>query len=220
MSKIIAKISLICWGFVAIFANILILAIAIPQDFLPIASIILGLIISVPIGINIYRIYRRDGFDFGWFFFVRKGFWRVLLGLTGISLLSIGLFAAVFPKLFNELGENYAMAVAKSLVAMFWLALISTFLGWALICFSEAVGYLRLKDFKAAAGSFALGLLWQLFSLLFSYLFLEVINDVFFRLSASVENWTLIFIAVSTIIIGLLMGGYEDLKPLTADEEK
>jgi hypothetical protein len=220
MSKIIAKISLICWGFVAIFANILILAIAIPQDFLPIASIILGLIISVPIGINIYRIYRRDGFDFGWFFFVRKGFWRVLLGLTGISLLSIGLFAAVFPKLFNELGENYAMAVAKSLVAMFWLALISTFLGWALICFSEAVGYLRLKDFKAAAGGFALGLLWQLFSLLFSYLFLEVINDVFFRLSASVENWTLIFIAVSTIIIGLLMGGYEDLKPLTADEEK
>jgi hypothetical protein len=219
MSKIIAKITLICWGFVWIFTNILILAIAIPQNFLPAVSIILGLIISVPIGFNLYRIYRRDGFDFGWFFFVRKGFWRVLLGLTGIFLLLIGLFAAVFPKLFDELGEAHAMTAAKLLVAMFWLALISTFLGWTLICFSEAVGYLRLRDFKGALGSFALGLLWQFFSLFFCYLFFEVINDVFFRLSASAQNWTLIFIAVLTIITGLLMGRSEDLKPLAADEK-
>jgi hypothetical protein len=220
MGKIIAKISLICWGFVVIFTNVLTLAMEIPQKYLAVVSIILGLIISVLIGFNLFRIYRREGFDFGWFFVVRKGYWRVLLALTGIFLLSIGLFAAIFPKLFDELGENYAMTAAKLLVALFWFALISTFLGWALICFSESVGYLRLRNYKGAFGGFVLALVWQLFSLLFSYLFLDVINEVFIKISVFAQNRTLIIITVLTIIIGLLMGRYEDLKPLLADEEK
>ncbi len=220
MGRIIAKISLVCWGFVLIFTSVIIVAVEIPPQFLTIVSITLGLIISAPVGFNLYRIYRREGLDFGWFLVVRKGFWRVLLGLTGLSLFVIGLFAAVFPKRFNELSESGGMAFAKLLVALFWLALISTFLGWALICFSEGVGYWRLRNFKWVFGSFALAILWQLFSLVFSYLFLEVINDVFFRLSALVKIWTLVFIAILTIITGLWMGRYENLNLLSADEEK
>ncbi|MEP6900987.1 MAG: hypothetical protein ABJA66_04505 [Actinomycetota bacterium] len=54
---------------------------------------------------------------------------------------------------------------------------------------------------------------------MFSYLFLDVINDVFFRLSAFAETWTLVFIAILTVISGLWMGKYENLKLLTADED-
>ncbi|MEP6903752.1 MAG: hypothetical protein ABJA66_18660, partial [Actinomycetota bacterium] len=88
-------------GFVLIFTGVIIVAVEIPPKSLAIVSITLGLIISALVGFNIYRIYRQEGLDFGWFLVVRKGFWRVLLGLTGLSLFATGLFAAVFPKQFN-----------------------------------------------------------------------------------------------------------------------
>ncbi len=220
MGRVIAKISLICWGFVLLFTLVITWAVEIPSKYLASVSIILGLIISASVGFNLYRLARRERLDFEWFLSAGKGFWRILLGLTGLFLFSTGLFAAIFPKLFDQLVENGGMTFAKVFVALFWLALISTFLGWALICFSEAVGDWRLRKFKAAVGDFALGMLWQLFSLLFSYLFLDVINDVFLRLSASVRNWTLVSVAVLTMIAGLRMGKYENLKNLAADDQE
>ena len=220
MGRIIAKISLICWGFVVIFTNVIVAVVWIPPKHLAVVSMILGLIITTAVGFDCYRIARKEKLDSEWVLAAGKGFWRVLLILTGLSLFLLGLFAEVFPKLSDQLIENGGMTYAKVFVALFWLALISTFLGWALICFSEAFGYWRLSNFKAAFGGFALAMLWQLFGLLFSYLFLEVVNDVFFRLSASVGNWTLVLIAVFTVIAGLWMGKYEDLKILSGNEKK
>ena len=97
------------------------------------------------------------------------------------------------------------------LVAGFWLALISTFLGWALICFAEMTGYLRLKRFKWAFYAFALGMLWQLFSLAFCHLFLEVLDEIFFAVSATSQNWALAAIGFSTLFLGALIGQHKPL---------
>ena len=119
----------------------------------------------------------------------------------------------------DNLAEKHIMTFAKFLVLLFWIALTSTFLSWELICFSEATAYWRLGKSKSALGSFGLGILWLLFALFFLYLFLEVINDVFFRLSSTTQNWILVSFTVLSPVIGLWSGRYEDLARF-ADEEK
>lgn len=136
----------------------------------------------------------------------------MFLGLSGFLLFVVGIFGIIVPNLAQEFAEKHAMTIAKLLVILFWTALTSTFLGWELICLSEATAYLRLKKIKSAFGSFALGILWLLFALLFLYLFLEVINDVFVGISATLQNWILGIFAILSIISGLFNGRFENLK--------
>lgn len=214
MNKIIAKISSICWGFVVVFVICLISVGAIPENLVGVSSIILGALILALFLYDLRKIYQKEGLDFGWFLTVKKGYWRILAGLVGFCLFLIGLFATIFPTVAHELGERHWLKIASILVIMFWTALTSTFLGWELICLAESIGYWRIGKTKSALGSFALGILWLLFALLFLSLFFDVINDNFFAITAKVQNWILIIFAIFSIVGGLVSGIFEDLSYL------
>ncbi len=218
INRIIAKISLICWGIVGAFVIFFGVVGIIPASGVWIVAALLGGLILAILGYNFYQMSQKEGFDFGWFLVFRKGFWQMILGLAGLCLFVFGMFGVIAPHLADELAEKYVMTFAKMLVILFWTALTSTFFGWELICLSESVAYLRLKKMDSAVGSFALGILWLLFALLFLYLFLEVINDVFYRLSATAQNWILIIFSLLSLLIGLYNGKFEDLNNL--EEEK
>ncbi len=219
MNDILTKFSLICWGFIGVFIACLLVVSLIPADYIVVVSIILGLAILALFVYDLRKIYLNEGFDFGWFLTIRKGYWRILLALVGLGLASVGLFAMIFPNLANELGEKHWLKFAKILVILFWTALTSTFLSWSLVCLSESTAYWRLKKGSKAMGSFGLGILWLLFAVLFLSLFLEVIDDIFFRLSAMAQNWILVLFAILSTAIGLWSGRFEDLEKFRKSEE-
>ena len=219
MNKIIAKISLICWGFVVAFSICLVVAGAIPADYVVFVSIILGALILTFFVYDLRKIYLTEGLDFGWFLTVKKGYWRILVGLVGLVLFFTGLFALIFPTIANELGEKNWLKIASVLVIMFWTALTSTFLGWELICLSESIGYWRIGKIKSGLGSFGLSLVWMLFAILFLSLFLQVISDNFFTISNTIQNRVLIIFAIFSVVLGLLNGKFENLKYLEDEKQ-
>lgn len=218
MSSLVLKFGVICWSFVALFVAFLSLAMLIPNGAILYVSATLGFLILALVGYNLWQIHLREGFDFGWFLTVKKGYWRILPGLFGLILFSIGLFGLIFPEIGNQLGERYAMKVAYLLAILFWMALTSTFLSWSLVCFSEATVYWRLAKAKTAVGSFGLGILWLLLATLFLSLFLDMINENFFNLSAKTQNWILGVFAFLSLVTGVLSGRYEDLKRFAEEE--
>ena len=218
MSHLVLRFGVICWGFVSLFVAFLSLAMIIPNGAILYVSAILGFLILALLGYNLRKIYLREGFDFGWFLTVKKGYWRILGGLVGLILFSFGLFGTIAPDTANQLAEKHWLKVAKFLVILFWTALTSTFLSWQLVCLSQATAYWRVKKRKDAWGSFGLGILWLLFTLLFLSLFLEVINDIFFTLSASAQNWILVIFAVLSLVVGLWNGKFEDLKDFEVEK--
>ena len=56
---------------------------AIPGWAVLYVSTILGAGILALFGLNLRQIHLREGFDFGWFLTVKKGYWRILSGLFG-----------------------------------------------------------------------------------------------------------------------------------------
>lgn len=218
MNKIIAKISIYCWSFVLLFVALLLFASSIPNWAILYVSTILGLLILIGVGNNLWQIHLKEGLDFGWFLTVKKGYWLILLGLFGLILFSIGLFGLIFPQIGNELGERHAMKFVYLLVILFWIALTTTFLSWSLICFSESTAFGLIGKIKSALGSFGLGGLWLLFATLFLSLFMDVIDENFFHLTVIMQNWILIIFAVATIIVGLWTGKYADSSHLGKEE--
>lgn len=217
MSRLVLKFGLMCWGFIGVFIAFLLVAIIIPADYLGFVSTILGLVILALFIYNLRQIYLREGFDFGWFLTVKKGYWQMLFGLLGLGLFSVGLFGLLFPNIANQLGERHWLKVAKILVILFWTALTSTFLSWELVCLAEATAYWRIGKLKEAFQAVGLGILWLIFAILFLWMFLEVINDIFFNLSAAAQSWILGIFAILSLIIGLWSGRYENPARLTKE---
>lgn len=189
MSNLLAKFSLICWGFVLSFVAFLIVMSVIPASIIWLVSAIIGFLILVLLGYNLWKIHLREGFDLGWFLTVKKGYWRMLLGVFGVALFLVGLLGITFPQVTDDFAEKYVMTFAKVLAILFWVALTSTFLSWSLICFSETTVHWRIGKAKSGLASFGVGFLWLLFAVLFLSLFLELINDVFFTLSSTTQNY-------------------------------
>lgn len=210
MSRFVLKFGIICWIFIKLFVAFLLLASLIPAAAFVYVSTILGFGILAILAYHLRQIHLSEGFDLGWFLTVKKGYWRLLVGLFGLILFAAGMFGLIFPNLADELGEKHWLKFASVLVVLFWIALTSTFLSWSLVCFSQSVGSWRLG--RPGFGSFGLGFLWLLFAVLFLSLFLDVIDENFFRLSAVVQNWILGVFAVLSIIAGLVAGKFEDLE--------
>ena len=212
--KTVLKTSLICWGIVLMFVLFLSL---IPSNANPVVVAVCAMLVGsgclMGFGFRLRRI-RQEGFELGWFVGRQHGIGLSVLGLAGLASFLFGAAWFLVPQPILEKG---AMSMAKVLVVVFWLSLVFAFLGFTLVCFSESVGYLRLKNFKWAAGSFALAVMWLGFATLFCSLFLDVINDNFLPLSATTQNYILGAFAFITAVIGLYTGRYQDLKNLSSE---
>lgn len=217
--RTVLKASLICWGIIGAF--VLFFSV-VPTTISPIAVAVFSSLLGCSffaILVFRYRRLKKEGFEFGFFLARQNGAWLLFLGFVGALLILIGAAWLIIPQYIENALENSAMPFAAFLVVLFWLSLIFAFLGFALVCFSESVGYLRLKKIKSGAGSFGIALFWLSLATLFCSLFLDVINDNFFRISATTQNYILLVFAVVSIAIGLYIGRYQDLKALASDDE-
>jgi magnesium-transporting ATPase (P-type) len=217
--KAVLKASLICWGVIGAF--VLFFSV-VPTTTSPTVvaafSMLLGFGFLALLGFR-YRRLKKEGFEFGYFLAKQNGFWLLFLGFIGAALFLIGLVWLIAPQLIENSLEKSAMPFAAFLIVLFWFSLIFAFLGFALVCFSESVGYLRLKKIKWAAGSFAIAMFWLGLATVFCSLFLDVINDNFLQMSATTQNYILGAFALVATAIGLYAGRYRDLKELSSDDE-
>lgn len=211
--------SLICWGIIGVF--VLFFSV-VPTTTSPVALAVFSMLIGFSfLGFLFFR-YRRlkkEGFEFGFFLVRQNGIWFLFLGLVGTVLVLIGTAWLIVPQYIENALEKSAMPFASFLVLLFWFSLIFAFLGFALVCFAESVGYLRIKKFKDAAGSFAIAMFWLALSTLFCSLFLDVINDNFLKIAATTQNYILGLFAFVSLTIGLCSGRYQDLNALSSDDE-
>ncbi len=218
--KAVLKASVICWGVVVAFF----LFFLVPLDALgPVAAALLSLLLGVGLltwlGLYVRRLHRAEGFDVGRFLARRHSFWRVLAGAVGLALSVAGALSLAAPAQVTRQLEKGAMPLAAFLVVLFWFSLIFTFLGFALVCYAQSVGYLRVRNFKSGAGSFAVGVLWLGFATLFCSLFLDVINDEFLPLAGPTQNTILGVFALAVTVAGLVFGVYEKLDRLLPAED-
>ncbi|HEX5709346.1 MAG TPA: hypothetical protein VFX96_18740 [Pyrinomonadaceae bacterium] len=218
--KTVLKASVFCWGIVvAFFIFFLIPFEVIGPSAAALLSMSLGGGLLVWLGLYVYRLHKKEGFDVGWFMVEHRGFWRLLGGAIGLALFLVGGFWFLAPREAElRLGEA-AMPLAALLVVLFWFSLIFTFLGFALVCFAQAVAYARIKEFKSAAGSFALAAFWLALATLFCSLFLEVIHDNFLGLSVATQNLILGLFALAVTCGGLLAGVFQAVEKLLPEEE-
>ena len=220
MIRIILKASLMCWVIVLSFGVFFALVPDSADRFTgPVVALVMGAGFAVYAAAKFYRI-RREGFDIGWFFAEQNGLWVIFTAVAAVILLFLGVVWLAAPQRFELLLDKHAMPVAAGLVVLFWLSLISTFLSWALVCFSQSIGYARLRDLKWMAGSFLLGVMWMGFFAVFCSLFLDVINDVFVRMSLQTRHYILAGFALVSTAAGLASGMLIDPKPLAAEDKK
>jgi len=214
------KASMFCWGIVvAFFLFFLIPFEAMGPFAAAVFSVSLGGGLLFLLGRYVYRLHKKEGFEFGWFLAQKRGFWWLLLGAIGLTLFVAGGLSLFAPPQIQRQLETGAMPVAAFLVVLFWFSLIFTFLGFAFVCYAQAVGYWRIKKIKWGAGSFAVAVLWLAFATLFCSLFLDVINDNFLALAAQTQNIMLGVFALAVTVIGLGAGGREDLDKLLPEED-
>lgn len=218
--KTVLKASVFCWGIVvAFFIFFLIPFEAMGGVAAAAFSTSLGGACLLWLGVYIYRLDKKEGFDVGEFMLAHHGFWRLFLGAVGLALFLIGGLWLLAPRETERRLEAGAMPLAAFLVVLFWFSLIFTFLGFSLVCFAQSAAYLRVKNFKSGAGSFATSTFFLALATLFCSLFLEVVDDNFLRLSGATQNVTLGLFALSAAAGGLLAGGVKDLKKLLPEEE-
>lgn len=217
--RIVAKISVICWAILAVcFVLFILLGITNFVAF-GVVWMLLGVVLMLPAVFYVRRIAREGGFELSYFLVVEKGYREVICGLLGLVMFVFGALRMFVPQLAEDLLGKHIMSFAAVMVFLFWLALIFMFLGWALTCFSESIGYFRLNKIKDAFYAFGLGGLWIAFTLICCSLFMDVISDEnFFPLAASTQNWILVFVGLAIVVTGLYAGRYEDLKALAEDK--
>ena len=220
MIRIILKASLVCWVIVLSFGVFFALVPDSADRFTgPVVALVMGAGFAVYAAAKFYRI-RREGFEIGWFFADHSGPWVIFTAVAAFILLFLGVVWLAAPQRFELLLDKHAMPAAAGLVVLFWISLISIFLSWALVCFSQSIGYARLKDLKWMAGSFLLGGMWMGFSVVFCSLFLDVINDVFVRISLQTRHYTLVAFTLAVTATGLASGMFIDPEPLAEEDNK
>ena len=218
--KTVLKASLFCWGIVMAF----LIFFLIPFEVMgPVGAAALSMSLGgaclIWLGFYVYRLNKKEGFDVGWFMVEHNGFWRLFSGAVGLALFLIGGAWFLAPRETERRLEEGAMPFAAFLVVLFWFSLIFTFLGFSLVCFAQSVAYVRIKDFKSGAGSFAVSTLFLALATLFCSLFLEVIDDNCLRLAGATQNVILGLFALSVAAGGIFAGGYKDLEKLLPEEE-
>ncbi|MGH9945724.1 MAG: hypothetical protein ACRD6X_00820 [Pyrinomonadaceae bacterium] len=157
-----------------------------------------------------FSVRRREGFEFGWFLANKGGFWVVAIACFAALVFLSGLLLYIAPETFEPAFERGSWPVAGMLVILFWFSLIFMFGFLSFMQIGQATGFVRLRYIKRALGAFALAAICLLMTALFFSLFLEVINDVFFRISVPTQ-WKAIWIFTGLLLIsGIVRGGLVD----------
>ena len=218
--KTVLKASVFCWGIVVAFHVFFLIPFEVMGGVAAAAfSMSVGGACLLWLGFYIYRLNKKEGFDVGDFMLAHHGFWRLFSGAVGLALFLIGGLWLLAPQETERRLGSAAMPFAKFLVVLFWFSLIFTFLGFSLVCFAESAAYLRIKNFKSGAGSFAVSTFFLGLATLFCSLFLQVLDDYFLRLSGATQNIILGVFALSVATGGLFVGVFKDLKKLLPEEE-
>ncbi|MGQ0541629.1 MAG: hypothetical protein ACT4O9_07255 [Blastocatellia bacterium] len=195
--KIYSASCLIFVGFVLFFS--------IPFESLPLSgtstAMLTGGAFAAVVVAYIFRLHRREGFEFGWFLANKGGFWFVTAACFGLFLFLSGLLIRIAPQAVEPAFERGAWPVAGGLVVLFWLAIIYMFgfLSFGLV--GRATAFARIAQVKKALSTLALTALCLLLASLFFSLFLEVINDIFFRVSVDAQ-WIAIWIFAGALVAG------------------
>src|SRR5687768_18464346 len=99
-------------------------------------AMLFGGVILALLGLYVWSIHRREGFEFGWFLANRGGFWVICIGGFALSLFVSGLLARLAPEAVVPAFARGAMPIAAFLAVPFRLATIHMF---AFLTFSMVV---------------------------------------------------------------------------------
>jgi hypothetical protein len=218
--KAILKLSLICWGIVLSFSLFFMLPFeALNPNAAAIIAAITGITFLTALFFYIHRLRKKEGIEFGWLVAHKHGLWLIFLASAALVLVLTSVVWFFSPATIEQPLGHGAMPAAILLVLLFWFSIIFMFLGFAVVCFAESAAYLRKKAFGSTGGALVLALFWLALGVGCRSIFLDVINDSFFRISGPVRNWTLLLVAVITAAIGLSMGAFQRLDKILPPDE-
>lgn len=204
--KIYSASCLIVLGFFAFFL--------VPWEILPFSDGVNGMVVGGTLlavsAFYILYFHRREGLELGWLLANRGGFWAIIVAVLGFVLLLCGTLLSVSPELFVPAFEQGALPFGIVIVSLFWLALIFMFGFLAFMLTSGATASLRVFQFGEAVKNGAMMLVCLGLAGVFFSLFLEVINDIAFRISIP-NQWTAIWIFVGSLLLaGVIFGVSKD----------
>ena len=204
--KIYSASCLIVLGFFGFFL--------VPWEILPFSDGVNGMVVGGTLlavsAFYILYFHRREGLELGWLLANRGGFWAIIVAVLGFVLLLCGTLLSVSPELFVPAFEQGALPFGIVIVSLFWLALIFMFGFLAFMLTSGATASLRVFQFGEAVKNGAMMLVCLGLAGVFFSLFLEVINDIAFRISIP-NQWTAIWIFVGSLLLaGVIFGVSKD----------
>jgi hypothetical protein len=163
-------------------------------------------------------LYRREGFELGWFLANRGGFWVITIGVLGLVIFFCGTLLFVSPNLFVPAFEQGALPFGVAIVSLFWLALIFMFAYLTFGMVARVTACVRMFLLVESLINALIALVCLGLSGVFFSLFLEVINDIAIRISVPVQ-WKAIWIFVGLLIAAGIIHGLRE-KPSYFLEEK
>lgn len=182
----------------------------IPWESLPfsggaIAVAVGGTLFAIPAFYIIY-VHRREGLELGWFLANRGGFWAITAGILGFVVLLCGTLLSVSPELFVPAFEQGSLPFRIVLVSLFWWALIFMFGYLTFMMTAKTTAHARLFRFVDVLTNGAIMLVCLGLAGVFFSLFLEVINDIAFKILIP-NQWSAIWIFVGSLIAaGVIYG--------------
>lgn len=175
---------------------------SVPWGILPFSDavdlILVGAFLVGCAGFYTIYLYRREGFEFGWFLLFRGGLWVISVASVGIAALVVGGLLLIWPELFANVLEQGALPFGILLVSLFWLALIFLLAYPAFGMIAMAAAYAREFKFVEMATHMMIALVCTALAAVFLSLFLEVLNDIFIRISTPAQ-WRLIWTFVGLL---------------------
>lgn len=207
----------------ALFVLALFLIFAFPIDELPIGrpttAIVVGALILAVAVPYVFRIYRREGLELGWFLSHRGGLWVIGLGLFGLFLVVCGMLFLAAPHAVEPAFEKGAWPVAGLIAILFWLALIYMFGLMTVSVTGRTVAIFRTKQFLRGIFNIALCALTAALTALFCSGLIAVIDENVLRLAESFQ-WRLIWISASIFVAtGIVYGIRQPPAELLGNEE-
>ncbi|MEO5857662.1 MAG: hypothetical protein ABIR33_01815 [Pyrinomonadaceae bacterium] len=158
----------------------------------------------------IFYLYRREGFEFGWFLANRGGFWILTLSALGIVMIVCGGVIYAAPQYFAPAFEQGALPFGIAIVSLFWLALIYMFGYLSIGMVARIVASVRLLKLIEAGVYSLIALVCLGMAGVFFSLFLEVLNDILVRIVVPTQ-WTAIWIFVTIVVAaGIAYGVWKE----------